>query len=811
MSESPAEMSSFQVDQRANFLALILLDALEDGNESDINAILERNNVDASFVPVERGISPLHYACGMENAELAWEISKRFLQDGADPNVRSNENMTPLHVAAIFGRVDIVKQLLKYGAQYDVVDDERKTPIHYAIEDCHFEVLEAIRNHIFQHKYDRDCQKRSNECRQDSNTPAPKTVRLRDENASNVTPVNKVLRNVLATDNENHDTPAKKYTPNRVHYNYDVTSPYYINITHRRHRPQPIFPTTAEPLNKARNIERNSSDVQSVNSEGHRPESLTSPQKSVNVFDLTEKNLKELSLATSNLERSCISMIESWRRKVESSRARRSILRQYTNVDEMLDELMNSEHLNYTNTALQKEVKSDSAEEQPKASTATAGKFLLNSNVSLGAIIQKAAQANVLNMDPPARNRELDSSYHTVPPFTEQLDENISANMPDEGLQNSQKNDLKEKSTKNSASEYFLQMTEAYVHTDDENGLVFYETKLLSTQNHATNSDQQNLNNTISTNVTIPLDYETDELRAELTHYGDPPGPITKSTKKLYIKRLIKYRRNAPNPLQLNTKGAANADKTARFSVELQRTIRSSEQFSLIPEYMKYESKSAEYFANLPNKRKMREGHLKQSFIYMLIDPRISCNLPGESVFLDKHSAWMRFLHSVFYVGKGKTSRPYSHLYEAMKLHSRVHSQENVSKPSSGIVKPRRGKISSIRKQTLCVDVFKTSLCKSPDNKKLNRILDIWRCGKGVVCLHVFHNILPSEAYTREAAIIDAFGLDHLTNYKRGDYYGPSQTWTMKEKKFLGISLLYKALQIYLAEGESQLSPSDLI
>ncbi|XP_036320008.1 serine/threonine-protein phosphatase 6 regulatory ankyrin repeat subunit B-like, partial [Rhagoletis pomonella] len=201
MSESPAEMSSFQVDQRANFLALILLDALEDGNESDINAILERNNVDASFVPVERGISPLHYACGMENAELAWEISKRFLQDGADPNVRSNENMTPLHVAAIFGRVDIVKQLLKYGAQYDVVDDERKTPIHYAIEDCHFEVLEAIRNHIFQHKYDRDCQKRSNECRQDSNTPAPKTVRLRDENASNITPVNKVLRNVLATDN----------------------------------------------------------------------------------------------------------------------------------------------------------------------------------------------------------------------------------------------------------------------------------------------------------------------------------------------------------------------------------------------------------------------------------------------------------------------------------------------------------------------------------------------------------------------------------------------------------------------------------
>lgn len=46
-----------------------------------------------------------------------------------------------------------------------------------------------------------------------------------------------------------------------------------------------------------------------------------------------------------------------------------------------------------------------------------------------------------------------------------------------------------------------------------------------------------------STNLTMPLDYETDTLRAELTAFGEPPGPITKSTKKLYIKRLVKYKR----------------------------------------------------------------------------------------------------------------------------------------------------------------------------------------------------------------------------------------------------------------------------
>lgn len=67
------------------------------------------------------------------------------------------------------------------------------------------------------------------------------------------------------------------------------------------------------------------------------------------------------------------------------------------------------------------------------------------------------------------------------------------------------------------------------------------------------------------------------------------------------------------------------------FSVELQRTTKSEETFLRIQDYMKYETLSMQYFVNNQDKKLMREGHLKQSFIYMLIDPRISCNLPGES------------------------------------------------------------------------------------------------------------------------------------------------------------------------------------
>ncbi|XP_011206357.2 uncharacterized protein LOC105228280 [Bactrocera dorsalis] len=799
---SDPDMTTFQVDQRSNFISLILLDALEDGNESDIYAIIAKNKVDASYVPIERGISPLHYACGMDNAAVAVDIIKIFLEGGADANVRSNENMTPLHVAAIFGRVDIVVLLLKYGARHDFLDDERKTPIHYAIEECHFDVLEVIRDHIFQHKYEL-VRKRSTEYVSDNgNYSIRGESNKREEEGSNVTPVNRMLSNVCNNDSGNPDTPNNKYTPNRVHYNYDVTSPYYINITHRRHRPQPIFPPIGSPpnsKNKSHDFECEKFEGPDSNSKEDQEKESTDTQSSVNVFHLTEKNLKELS-KTSNLDRSCISMIEAWRKKVESSRAKRSILRCYSDVDEMVDEVMKSDHLNFTNTILQENAKKVFEDNESETNP------IMISNLSLGAIIQKAAQAHVLDQE--EQGPDPDSSYHTVPAI---IENELSGSIKKQPSKNSPKIYLKEKSDKNPSGDYILQMAEAYVHTDDENGLVFYETKLLSSQKSANNCEQQNLDSTVSTNDTHILDYETDELRAELAQFGDPPGPITKSTKRLYIKRLIKYKRNAPDLQQINTNGKQNAPESAKLSVELQRTIRSAEHFALIPEYQKYECKSTEYFANLQNKHKMREGHLKQSFIYMLIDPRISCNLPGESLYIERHKAWVRFLDSVFYVGKGKTSRPYSHLYEAMKLHSRVHSHQKITNSRTDIVQSQRGKASSIRKQTLCLDVFKANIQKPLDNKKLERILDIWRCGKGVVCLHVFHNILPSEAYTREAAIIDAFGIQHLTNHKRGDYYGPAQTWTMKEKKMFGISLLYKAMQIYLAEGESQLSPSDLI
>uniref|UniRef100_A0A1A9VC28 LEM domain-containing protein n=1 Tax=Glossina austeni TaxID=7395 RepID=A0A1A9VC28_GLOAU len=837
------------MDKKTNYLSLILLDALEDANESDIFYILERNeNIDPAYVPQDHGIAPLHYVCGMENEQLAIKVAKRFLEMGANPNVRSEDNMTPLHIAAIHGREEIVKLLLQYDADLEIYDVDRKTPLLYAIEECHFEVVQLMRDHIFLKKYEKKknmtniLQHSVSSVEKSLQPPAtansPATCTLQRNNSDPATEdnyVNKALQKLkISQDNSSSVNEKEKFTPNRLHYNYDVTSPYYINITHRRHKPQPKFPELIQQEQYIIPRQDTADDLSASRISGSYSDRFNT--QSVNIFTLTEENLKELTQSNSNAERSRLSIIDIWRQKVQKSRARKSIIKQFDNVSNMIDEVMDNEHYNFTNIAVREKcfeqpdtkIESDARNTSPRLLGDEAElletrekAIILNSQDSLSKVFENVVKAKILNFEDDLLNQNspLDSSYHTA--------SEVIINTEDDTDHENDQSTRKEQAASFVYSprnkEYFLQMTEAYVHTDDENGLVFYETKLLSNlankmaeqclqvnnglPNQSQDSKVNDLDSTGSTRLTnfaVPLDYETDDLRAELTTFGAPPGPITKSTKRLYIKKLIKYKRNTTAVKALKKKLDNNILK---FSVELQRTLKSVEQFERIQkEYTKYEVKSVEYFANNKvNHKKARGGHLKQSFIYMLIDPRISCNLPGEIMYLEKYDMWQRFLQSIFYVGKAKTSRPYSHLYEAMKVHSRLHQKELQEKFA------KKDKNISTKKQLINMESLKVPSKKSTNSKKLNRILEIWANGNGVVCLHVFHNIVPIEAYTREAAIIEALGLQHLTNCKRGDYYGPAKTWTMKEKKYLGIALLHKAMLIYLAEGESQLSPSDLI
>ena len=196
-------------------------------------------------------------------------------------------------------------------------------------------------------------------------------------------------------------------------------------------------------------------------------------------------------------------------------------------------------------------------------------------------------------------------------------------------------------------------------------------------------------------------------------------------------------------------------------------------------ELCRIEMEMCDKFTNISNSaadlvnQLTRETACKASFNYLLLDPAISANLPMR-VFQDSdQKLWRTFVNSVFYVGKGSRSRPFQHLYEAIKTFRKT---SNIKKLSD----------------------------------KIKRIHRIWDSGGGVVVVQMFQNTIAVEAFTREALMIQALGCDNLTNLKAGDFYGTASGWEEDKRTELGIFLVFKAFKIFLQEGERQIRPADL-
>ena len=105
----------------------------------------------------------------------------------------------------------------------------------------------------------------------------------------------------------------------------------------------------------------------------------------------------------------------------------------------------------------------------------------------------------------------------------------------------------------------------------------------------------------------------------------------------------------------------------AAYPLELQKTLTNYDQLvESTKEFSKLEIKMSNYFLEKAH-LKWREGNSKTSFVYLLLDPRITENLSINHTQLSKAQIWEKFLNSIFYIGKGKQSRPYTHLYDAIK------------------------------------------------------------------------------------------------------------------------------------------------
>ncbi|XP_063772381.1 ankyrin repeat and LEM domain-containing protein 1 [Pseudophryne corroboree] len=249
------------------------------------------------------------------------------------------------------------------------------------------------------------------------------------------------------------------------------------------------------------------------------------------------------------------------------------------------------------------------------------------------------------------------------------------------------------------------------------------------------------------------------ELAKRLRELGEDSIQVTTKNRKTCILLLDKHLKEQAT--------CGRAGVSSEYSPELSFALRTFH----IPECSSDEAALSLEFDQPDKTRKWREGVLKSSFNYLLLDPRVTRNLPSHYHNISQHDCFRTFVRAVFYVGKGKRSRPYCHLYEAL--------------------------------------TFYKGSCKKPCSKA-QHILDIWKSGQGVLSLHCFQNTIPVEAYTREACMVDAMGLKMLTNQKKGVYYGQALNWTPTRQRSLGVHMLHRAMQIFLAEGERQLRPPDI-
>ncbi|XP_033235077.1 ankyrin repeat and LEM domain-containing protein 1 isoform X2 [Drosophila pseudoobscura] len=211
--------------------------------------------------------------------------------------------------------------------------------------------------------------------------------------------------------------------------------------------------------------------------------------------------------------------------------------------------------------------------------------------------------------------------------------------------------------------------------------------------------------------------------------------------------------------------GTIASRRYTNFSPELEQTLQSENNYQSIKKLSKYAAHHIKWH------REQGNSDL-QYFNYLLLDPRVTNKLANRAPGMHCIDVWFTFLSAIFYVGKGKGIRPFVHFLQAEKL---------LGTPDS---------------------------IKQAKDPKLALILSIWEQKRGILLIRGFRGISSADAQTREASMINALGMNHLTNRRVGVFFGPAKNkYTPTQRKLLGIALLYKLMSKFIAKEEREIYP----
>uniref|UniRef100_A0A1B6GV76 Uncharacterized protein n=1 Tax=Cuerna arida TaxID=1464854 RepID=A0A1B6GV76_9HEMI len=118
-----SDSQSFGALSREIYYADKLMDEILAENLTEVKRLLEVQKASPNVVVPERGVAGLHLLAGLENEDFSRVVTLMALLTGdGDPNVRSEEGLTPVHVAAMWGRSSVLEVLLSNGGDPTLLD-----------------------------------------------------------------------------------------------------------------------------------------------------------------------------------------------------------------------------------------------------------------------------------------------------------------------------------------------------------------------------------------------------------------------------------------------------------------------------------------------------------------------------------------------------------------------------------------------------------------------------------------------------------------------------------------------------------------